>query len=169
MNLLAQAKEIIRTLISRKFYAECPCCQEPVLLKTAGLFYLDDFSEKGAKLYKEFLQEHEERRKEIRQKPKKIQAKSEISTKFINIGNILERIAPSLKTFHFQRNDCRSLFDPIDYLIFENLSKKGKVSRVIFAEIKTGGASLSNKQGEIRNLVEKKKVKFEIYEEAKPL
>lgn len=167
MNLLKQAKEIIRTLTSRKFYAECPCCQEPVLLKKAGLFHLEDFSEAGARLYKERLQELEERRKELKLKPKSVSTKSETGAKVTNLGYILERIAPSLKTFHFERNDCRSIFDPIDYLIFENLNKKGAVSRIIFAEIKTGKARLSLRQEEIQNLVQKKKIDFQTYREDK--
>jgi predicted Holliday junction resolvase-like endonuclease len=61
----------------------------------------------------------------------------------VNIGFILERIAPAMKAFEFDRNDCRSLFDPIDYIIFSGLTCHGKVDRLIFADIKTGNARLS--------------------------
>jgi len=44
MSLTKDAKEIIRTLEENRFYAECPCCGEAILLKDAGLFYLDDWS-----------------------------------------------------------------------------------------------------------------------------
>ena len=37
MNLTKEAKEIIRTLEENQFYAECPCCGEPILLKGAGV------------------------------------------------------------------------------------------------------------------------------------
>jgi len=47
MNDARLAKEIIRTLEDEGFYAECACCEEPVLLSDCDLFYLDDFSEKG--------------------------------------------------------------------------------------------------------------------------
>lgn len=163
MNLLKQAKEIIKTLISKRFYAECPCCQEPVLLKNAGLFYLDDFSQKGKSLYQEHLEEIEERKRQLKERPKKIAVKSETGARAVNIGYILERIAPSLKAFQFNRNDCRSIFDPIDYIIFENLSNKGRVSRIIFTEIKTGQARLTYRQNEIKQLVEKKKISFKTY------
>jgi predicted Holliday junction resolvase-like endonuclease len=43
-----------------------------------------------------------------------------------------------MRDFSFDRNDCRSLFDPIDYIIFEGLSKKNSVSKILFTEIKTG-------------------------------
>jgi len=163
MNLTKEAKEIIRTLEQNNFYVECPCCREPVLLKDAGLFYLDDFSPEAEELYQQKLGECKVREKEIREKRKKISKKSEVSTTAINIGFISERIAPLMKDFRFDRNDCRSLFDPIDYIIFEGLSKKNSVSKILFAEIKTGKARLNDHQKEIRNLVERKKVTWEMY------
>ncbi len=165
MNFLKRALELIKALNSKKVYAQCPCCDEPILLSKAGLFYLDAFSKKAGALYRERLNELQERKRLLKLKPKAMSLKSETGAKSINIGAILERIAPSLPTFHFDRNDCRSLFDPIDYLIFENLSKKGKVSRIIFTEIKTGKARLTPRQQEIKSVVAKKKLAFQTYAE----
>jgi len=166
MSLFKRAQEIIKTLTSKKVYAQCPCCDEPILLSKAGLFYLDNFSRQGEALYQMRLNDLEERKRNLKQKPKTISAKSEISAKSINVGAILERITPALSSFRFDRNDCRSLFDPIDYVIFENLNKKGKVSRIIFAEIKTGKARLTQRQQEIKSTVESGKVVFQTYSEA---
>ena len=130
MSLTKEAKEIIRTLEENQFYAECPCCGETILLKDAGLFYLDDFSPNAEKLYQQKVAECKLREKQLREKRKKISEKSEISTTAINIGFISERIAPLMRDFSFDRNDCRSLFDPIDYIIFEGLSKKNSVSKI---------------------------------------
>jgi predicted Holliday junction resolvase-like endonuclease len=163
MNLTKEAKEIIRTLEENNFYVECPCCGKPILLKDAGLFYLDDFSPDAEKLYQQKLAECKIREKEIREKRKKISQKSEVSTEAINIGFILERIAPLLDDFRFDRNDCRSLFDPIDYIIFEGLSKRNSVSRILFIEIKTGKARLNDHQKEIRSLIERKQVTWDTY------
>lgn len=163
MNLAKDAKEIIRTLEENRFYAECPCCGEAILLKDAGLFYLDDFSPQAEKLYKQRMAEIKEGEKELRERRKSIPRISEAKTTAVNIGFILERIAPSMKGFRFDRNDCRSLFDPIDYVIFEGLSKGGSVSKILFADIKTGKARLTGKQKEIRDLVEAKKVIWDTY------
>ena len=76
---------------------------------------------------------------------------------------MLERIAPSLDGFKFEQNDCRSLFDPIDYVIFEGLTKKGKVDKIIIVDIKSGNARLSGKQRKIKELVNDKKVEFKTY------
>ena len=163
MNLTKEAKEIIRTLEENNFYVECPCCGEPILLKDAGLFYLDDFSPDAEKLFQQKLQECKIREKEIREERKAISRRSETATTTINIGFILERIAPIMRDFCFDRNDCRSLFDPIDYIIFEGLSKKNSVSKILFTEIKTGKARLNDHQKEIRALVERKRVTWETY------
>ncbi len=163
MNFSKEAKEIIRTLEENNFFVECPCCGEPVLLKNAGLFYLDDFSPEAEKLYQEKVGECKVREKEIREERKAISRRSETATTTINIGFILERIAPTMSDFRFDRNDCRSLFDPIDYIIFEGLSKKHSVSKILFAEIKTGKARLNDHQKEIRALVERKQVTWDTY------
>ncbi|MBM3714106.1 MAG: hypothetical protein FJW56_11860 [Actinobacteria bacterium] len=158
-----EAKEIIKTLEDSGFYAECPCCDKPIKLKDAGLFYLDDFTKEATALYEEYLNALKERRDELKNKKIKMSQKSEIISKSVNIGFILERLAPSLKAFKFHKNDCRSLFDPIDYVIFEGLQEKGKVSKIIFTDIKTGNARLNSHQKQIKNLVNKKKLSFDIY------
>lgn len=158
-----EAKQIVKALENGDFMAECPCCGEPMKLKDAGLFYLDDFTEDATDLFSQYSTDLKERRKALREKRKNISARSEIATETINLGKIFERLCPSLKKFAFDKNDCRSLFDPIDYVIFEGLADGGNVSRIIFSEIKTGRASLQRKQKQIKELVEDGKVEFDVY------
>lgn len=61
MNIAKEASEVISTLESSRCYAQCPCCEEPILLKDAGLFYLDDFSPDAEQLYQQLLQDLKER------------------------------------------------------------------------------------------------------------
>ena len=163
MNLAKDAREIIRSLEENRFYGECPCCGEPILLRDAGLFYLDDFSPEAEELYKQRLDELKQQAEEIRKRRGEISRGSEVKSTAVNIGYILERIAPCMKDFCFERNDCRSLFDPIDYVIFEGLTRKGAVSKILFVDIKTGNARLTGKQREIRDLVEDKRVTWDTY------
>ena len=153
MTTKRDARAIIRALEDGDVMAECPCCGEPVSLRDAGLFFLDDFTEEAVDLYDGLRAGQRRRRRELRAHRKEMAADSEVRTTAVNIGNILERLCPALSGFRFQKNDCRSLFDPIDYLIFEGLTDKGKVSRIIFSEIKTGGSRLSARQRQIRDLV----------------
>ena len=164
MNLVKEATEIISTFGASRLYVECPCCGEPILLRTAGLFYLDNFSPQAQKLYQLRLEALKEQHKELRERRKAISQTSEIGAKAVNIGFILERIAPSMKKFPYDKHDCRSLFDPIDYVIFEGLSSKGFVSKILFVDIKTGGSRLKTVQKEIRQLVQSKCVVWDTYE-----
>jgi predicted Holliday junction resolvase-like endonuclease len=158
-----KAREIIRTLQEKGFYAECPCCGEPVRLRDCGLFYLDEFTPEAEEIYSQLKADLAERKEEIKRRTKQISTRSEIGAKAVNIGFILERLAPSLSAFRFARNDCRSLFDPIDYVIFEGLSEKGAVTNIVFADIKTGAATLKPHQREIRSLVQACNVQLETY------
>lgn len=164
MSEKAKAREMIATLEKGRFYAECPCCREPISLRDAGLFYLDDFTSEAAERYRTLVEEQKDRKKALREARVKIPERSQRGAETVNIGFILERIAPVMRSFAFDRNDCRSLFDPIDYVIFEGLSTRGKVDRIVFADIKTGKAPLAKKQREIRELVEKKRVEWDTYD-----
>ncbi len=158
-----KAREIIRTLKDKGFYAECPCCGDSMRLRDCGLFYLYDFTPEAREIYNQLKTELAERAQEIKERKGQISTTSEIGARAVNIGFILERLAPSMSAFRFARNDCRSLFDPIDYLIFEGLSEKGVVTNIVFADIKTGGAILKPHQREIRSLVQSSKVYLETY------
>jgi predicted Holliday junction resolvase-like endonuclease len=158
-----KARGIIRTLQEKGFYAECPCCGEPVRLRDCGLFYLDEFTPEAEEIYNQLTDDLAERKREMSKRKEQISTRSELGAKAVNIGFILERLAPSMSAFRFARNDCRSLFDPIDYVIFEGLSESGAVNNIVFADIKTGAAILKPHQREIRSLVQTCKVQLETY------
>lgn len=154
---------IIDTLVKGNFFAECPDCGEEVSLKKAGLFDNDNFTKETFEIYQQQLQEIKELKEQLNKLRERGTSKSEVGAKSINIGFILERLAPTLGSFKFNHNDCRSLFDPIDYIIFEGLSKKGQIDKIFFVDIKTGAARLSKKQREIKTIINDKKVNFKKY------
>ncbi len=102
------------------------------------------------------------------QKFKEKQAKHpkrvKIITRSVNIGQIVEKILPSSKRFEYDPSDCRVLLTPIDYIAFNGYSKKGKVDKVSFIEVKTGNARLQNNQSQIKELVESGKKKITVVE-----
>jgi predicted Holliday junction resolvase-like endonuclease len=151
MNKKKRAQHLIRVIESGGFLCACPVCEQTVRLREA------------AACYQQRLDEVKARRKEINELRKSIPLRSQKGAQAVNIGFILERIAPSMKSFAFDHNDCRSLFDPIDYIIFDGLTRKGLVERIVFADIKTGNARLQNKQKEIRDLIARNKVEFDTY------
>ena len=164
MNEKATAHRIISTLERGGFHAKCPCCDGDILLRGCGLFYFDDFSPRAQELYEQQWIELKERNERLQRRRKRISQSSEVIARATNVGSLLERLAPSLSNFNFACSDCRSLFDPIDYVIFKGLCNGGRVSQIIFADIKTGNSRLNSRQNEIRDLVRAKKVDFEVYE-----
>lgn len=164
MNVKKEAKKIIKELEINNLYAICPCCDEAISLKDAGLFYLDEFTPEAMELYNDWQDDLKQRERALKERGKSIPEISQIITKSVNIGNILERMVPTMTQFAFERSDCRSLFDPIDYLIFEGLTKKGVVTKMFFIDIKTGKARLAYKQKEIKQLIEFKRVEWCTYE-----
>jgi len=155
--------EIIAALKKGHFFIECPDTGADVALSRAPLFDQDNFTEEALAYYQEqlaFIQEEKHRLKALKSAGS---TKSETGAQAVNIGFILERLAPTLDSFPFSHHDCRSLFDPIDYVIFEGLSQKGRVDKIIFTDIKTGKARLNLRQREIRSVIEEKNLTFKKY------
>ena len=155
--------DIINFLVKGNFFLRCPCCEEEISIRNTGLFDNDNFSEEALSIYQQQLEEIRYRKEQLKKMRDIGTLKSQVGAKSTNIGFILERLAPSLGSFRFNHNDCRSLFDPIDYIIFEGLSANGKVDKIFFVDIKTGAARLTKKQKEIKDVVNGKKVKFNKY------
>lgn len=159
-----EAREIIDTLNSGNFFCVCPCgCGEEIRLKDADLFYLDNFSKRGKEARQALLDDLKQQRIDLKERELNMTKRPQLTAKAVNIGFILERIAPAFDSFPFEHNDCRSLFDPIDYVIFEGLNKKGIVDKIIFTDIKTGAARLKNNQKEIKQIILDKRVTFKTY------
>ena len=158
-----EIKETLDALNNGQFHIECPSCDEEIKLSEAGLFHLDNFTPESLDIYKRMVAEQKERRASLKERKLNIPIKSEVGAKAINLGFLLERLAPTLDGFTFNKNDCRSMFDPIDYVIFEGLSEKQTVDKILFVDIKSGGARLTSKQRKIKQVVEDKKVGFNTY------
>lgn len=81
----------------------------------------------------------------------------------VNVGKVVEEVAPGLSTFPYQRADCRSLLDPIDYVVFDGLSTTGKVTGMHFVDVKTGASRLNEHQKQVKVAIEKQRVEFGMY------
>lgn len=74
-------------------------------------------------------------------------------------GKTLEKLIPFLDKFPYDSHDMRWLGDPIDFVIFDGHSEKTP-EQIVFCEVKSGDSKLSKIQNKIKDLVEKKKVKW---------
>ena len=74
-------------------------------------------------------------------------------------GRVHEQLVPHLPGFEFNPKDVRFLGSPVDFVVFDGLAT-GSVSRVVFLEIKTGGSTLSQREREVREAVQQRRVEW---------
>lgn len=156
------AHKIIQQLVSiAGLKIECPHCTEEFSIKRAKLFSMyDRYPPLVQKIIRERFESADglkdalkDRKKLLatnkKQKPEKITASAQGS----NFGKIAEQIVPAFLGFPYKQNECRPLFEPIDYIIFTGLSEKGRVEAIKFVDVKTGDGRLSKGQRQIRECV----------------
>ena len=74
-------------------------------------------------------------------------------------GQAAEQLAPLSAGFPYLPNDARFLGSPIDYIVFDGLSDSGDVE-IIFVEIKSGQAKLSERERRVRDAIHKGRVSW---------
>ena len=70
----------------------------------------------------------------------------------VTAGKVHEQLIPYLPGFTYNPKDARFLGTPVDLVVFDGLAE-GQVRRVVFVEIKTGGAGLSGRERQVRDVV----------------
>ena len=146
-----------------KYRGECPCCGESFRLKDTGLFYLDDLSQDAKICLDDFGEEIEKIKGKFEKKKEKITKGAPKKSLEVNVGNIVEKVAPALPGFPYGINDCRFMAEPIDYVIFNGISSKGIIEELIFMDIKTGNSKLNKHQRLIKTAIEQGKVEQMLY------
>jgi predicted Holliday junction resolvase-like endonuclease len=74
----------------------------------------------------------------------------------VTAGKVHEQLLPYLPEFRFNPKDARFLGSPVDFVVFDGLSA-GEVQRVVFLEVKTGGAALTERE---RRVIEAREVEW---------
>lgn len=67
-------------------------------------------------------------------------------------GRVSETFAPYLPGWELEPKDARFLGTPVDYVVFDGHAE-GRCDRVVFVEVKSGGAVLSPVEREVRDAV----------------
>ena len=75
----------------------------------------------------------------------------------VTAGKVHEQLIPYLPEFAFNPKDVRFLGSPVDLVVFDGLSA-GDVQRVVFLEVKTGGAPLTEREKQVRAVIEARQV-----------
>ena len=75
----------------------------------------------------------------------------------VTAGKVYEQLVPYLPEFDFNPKDVRFIGSPVDLVVFDGLSA-GQVQRVVFLEVKTGGATLTDRERQVRAVIEARHV-----------
>ena len=155
---------ILKDLANRRdLWARCPHCEDEFRLADAGLFDATGrLPERAVQKLEELKAGVVESRDDLARRKRAATEKPKIAAKAANIGKVVEKIAPSLVGFPASPEDCRTLFEPIDYVVFQGL-RKGSVEALFFVDVKSGNAQLTARQKEIRRTVEDGKVSLEVH------
>lgn len=77
-------------------------------------------------------------------------------------GELYEKILPALPNFPYAPKDMVFIGKGSDYIIFDWLAS-GHLREIVFLELKSGNATLNNNEKMIRDIIERKKVRYSEY------
>jgi predicted Holliday junction resolvase-like endonuclease len=74
----------------------------------------------------------------------------------VKLGAKAENLLPFLQSFPYKDDEIKGLFQPIDLIVF-------RPDEVVFVEVKSGDAQLSEKERRIRDNIKAGRVRFEVH------
>lgn len=77
-------------------------------------------------------------------------------------GQFSEQLAPFLPDFKYLPTECRFVGKPIDLIVFKGMDEKN-INEVVFVEVKSGNAKLSEHEKRLKEVIDQKKVRWEEY------
>jgi predicted Holliday junction resolvase-like endonuclease len=86
----------------------------------------------------------------------------------VTAGKVHEQLIPYFSAFPFNPKDVRFLGSPIDLVVFDGLAE-GRMRRIIFLEVKTGGAGLTSRERCVRDVIQAREVEWAELRVARPI
>jgi len=77
-------------------------------------------------------------------------------------GQFSEQLAPYLPNLEYLPTECKFLGKPIDFVVFKGMDNK-KIEEIIFVEVKSGNSKLNTHEKNLKDAIDKKKVKWVEY------
>jgi predicted Holliday junction resolvase-like endonuclease len=77
----------------------------------------------------------------------------------VTSGKVHEQLIPYLPAFPYNPKDVRFLGSPVDLVVFDGLAE-GRVQRIVFVEVKTGGSGLTGRERCVRDVIQAREVEW---------
>ena len=78
----------------------------------------------------------------------------------VTAGKVHEQLVAYLPAFPYNPKDVRFLGSPVDLVVFDGLAD-GRLERIVFIEVKTGGSGLTPRERWIKDVIEAGEVEWE--------
>jgi len=78
----------------------------------------------------------------------------------VTVGKVTEHVVPFLPDFQHNPKDARFLGTPVDFVVFDGLDA-GAVEKITFIEVKTGASSLTKREQQIREAINRGAIAWE--------
>jgi predicted Holliday junction resolvase-like endonuclease len=162
-------KQIIKDLkASSEIKAHCPYCDEEFTLSKAVLFDASaELPQAATDIIADRTRHLKDRAIHIRQEKAELRRRKHSATfgaekkaMEVTLGLVLEKIVTGWTGFPHAPHDCRSLFEPIDYVAFDGLTEKAGVEKVAFLDVKSGDAKLNKHQRLVRDAINEGRVDY---------
>lgn len=162
-------KHVIRELkSSNQLVARCPRCDSEFPIAQARMFDgTSELPEDAARIIERREREIEARTSQIKGGLEKLGRREKTATEgaekkamLVGLCLVLEKIVTCWKDFPHQPQDCRALYEPIDYIAFDGLTDSGKIDQIAFLDVKTGEATLKKRQRLLRDAVKAGQVDY---------
>ena len=146
----------------RKILCVCPCCGDLVRvsdlrLKATGpaaKTWLDDYEKKNldmGKKEKKFGEEEAKLREKAVEKGRKAAE--------ITVNNA---ILPELKALQLDLFDVKQILNPIDFVVFKDMTKKEAVEDIILLSKKVNNPQLNTVRAQVSKAIENKKYEWQV-------
>lgn len=162
-------KQIIKELKeSSQLKARCPYCDEEFTLSKAVLFdAASELPPAAVDLIEGRKQDLKERAIHIREEQTELRRRKHSATDGaekkameVGLGFVLEKIVTCWNGFPHEPHDCRSLYEPIDYVAFDGMTESAAVEQVAFLDVKSGEAKLNKHQRLVRDAINDGRVDY---------
>jgi len=90
---------------------------------------------------------------------RRMRTEGALQSRAIVRGQIYEQLVPYLPGFRFNPKDAQFLGRPVDFVVFDGLDE-GDLRRIVFVEVKTGGAKLTTRERLVRNAIREGNVEW---------
>jgi len=77
-------------------------------------------------------------------------------------GQFSEQLAPYLPNFEYLPTECKFIGKPIDFIVFKGMDEKN-INELVFVEVKSGNSKLNQHEKNLKETIEKKRVRWVEY------